>query len=131
RSRGAVAAARAELDAARAEEAKAERNLRLDLTQAYLGAKEAHERMEVTRKSLESAREALRITREQYEQGAADVALLLQAQVGVTAMRTRAVAAEYDTSPRGRTSTGRWGSWWGGISMDQRRTEHEQARFAD
>ncbi|HRZ12332.1 MAG TPA: TolC family protein [Kiritimatiellia bacterium] len=96
RSRGAVAAARAELDAARAEEAKAERNLRLDLTQAYLGAKEAHERMEVTRKSLESAREALRITREQYEQGAADVALLLQAQVGVTAMRTRAVAAEYD-----------------------------------
>ncbi len=96
RSRGAVAAARAELEAARAEETKAEQNLRLDLTQAYLGAKEAHERLEVTRKSLESAREALRITREQYEQGAADVALLLQAQVGVTAMRTRAVAAEYD-----------------------------------
>jgi outer membrane protein len=96
RARGAVAGARADLEAARAEETRAIQNLRLDLTQAYLGAREAHERMEVTRKSLESASEALRITREQYEQGAADVAILLQAQVGVTAMRTRSVAAEYD-----------------------------------
>ncbi len=71
-------------------------NLQLDLQQAFLGAREAWERLNVTRKSLETAEEAQRIVREQYEQGAADIALLLQTQVGVTAMQTRSIAARYD-----------------------------------
>lgn len=96
RTRAAVQAARNELDAARADEEDARLKLRLDLQQAFLGAREAWERLGVTRKSLETAREARRIVQEQYEQGAADIAILLQTQVGVTAMQTRHVAAQYD-----------------------------------
>ena len=96
RSRGAVAQARADYEAARADEQKAANNLKLDLKQAFLGVQDAWERLDVTRKSLESAEEALRITQEQYQQGAADLTLLLTAQVGRTAMRTRNVAAQYD-----------------------------------
>ena len=96
RTRAAVQAARAELEAARADEEKARLNLRLDLQQAFLGTKEAWERLEVTRKSLETAEEARRIVQEQYQQGAADIAILLQTQVGVTAMQTRNAAVQYD-----------------------------------
>lgn len=96
RTRAAVQAAQAELDAARADEAQARLNLQLDLQQAFLRLHEAYERLEVTRKSLETSQEALRIVREQYEQGAVDIALLLQTQVGVTAMQSRSVAAHYD-----------------------------------
>ena len=96
RTRAAVRAARADLAAARADEEKARLNLRLDLQQAFLGTKEAWERLEVTRKSLETAEEARRIVQEQYQQGAADIAILLQTQVGVTAMQTRSAAAQYD-----------------------------------
>ncbi len=96
RTRNARAAARAEYRAAEADARKTRDQLRLDLTRAHLNLKEAQQRLEVTRKNLESAREALRITREMYEQGAADIALLLQAQVGVTAMLTRNIAAQYD-----------------------------------
>ncbi len=96
RTRAGVQAAQAELDAAQADEQQARLNLRLDLQQAFLGAQEAWERLNVVRKSLETAKEAQRIIQEQYQQGAADISLLLQTQVGVTAMQTRSVAAQYD-----------------------------------
>lgn len=96
RTRGAIQQARADYEAAKADEQKAVNNLRLDLTQAFLGVRDAWERLDVTRKSVESAEEALRITQEQYQQGAADITILLTAQVGRTAMRTRNVAAQYD-----------------------------------
>ena len=96
RTRGARAAARAEYRAAEAEARKTRDQLRLDLARARLNLREAQQRLGVTEKNLESAREALRITREQYEQGAADMSVLLQAQVGVTAMQTRFIAATYD-----------------------------------
>ena len=96
RTRAAVQAAQAELEAAQADEQKARLNLKLDLQQAFLGTREAWERLEVVRKSLETAQEAQRIVQEQYQQGAADIAILLQTQVGVTAMQTRSAAAQYD-----------------------------------
>ncbi|MDZ4200203.1 MAG: TolC family protein [Kiritimatiellia bacterium] len=96
RTGGAVQAARAEMEAARAEEEQARLMLQLDLKQAFFGVRSAWERLGVTRRSLENATEAQRIIREQYEQGAADISLLLQTQVGVTAMQTRHVAAQYD-----------------------------------
>ena len=96
RTRASVQAAQAELAAANADVEKARLNLRLDLQQAFLGSQEAWERLGVVRKSLETAKEALRIVQEQYQQGAADVSILLQTQVGVTAMQTRSVAAQYD-----------------------------------
>jgi outer membrane protein len=96
RTRSKVASATADLNGARANEEKARLNLKLDLTQAYLGTQDAWQRLEVMSRSVESATEAQRIIREQYEQGAADISILLQTQVGVTAMQTRSVAAEYD-----------------------------------
>jgi outer membrane protein len=87
---------RAEWQAAKHEEQKVYNNLRLDLHQAYLKSVEAWQRVQVARKSVESAEEALRITSEQYKGGVADITILLTAQVGLTAQKTRDVAAYYD-----------------------------------
>ena len=87
---------RAEWQAAKYEEQKVYNDLRLDLHQAYLKSIEAWQRLQVTRKSVESAEEALRITSEQYKGGVADITILLTAQVGLTAQKTRDVAAYYD-----------------------------------
>ena len=96
RQTAAAAEAKARAAAAKAAERKALNNLRLDLKQAQLETREAWERQEVTRQSVASAEEALRITRERYRQGAADVTELLTAQVGLTATRSRNTAAHYD-----------------------------------
>jgi len=88
--------AKAQARAAEAEVAKAANNLALDLTAASIQAGEAWERLEVARKSIANAEEALRITRERYQQGAANLPELLTAQVGLTGTRTRNVAARYD-----------------------------------
>lgn len=90
------AQAMAEWEAAKDGVAAARNNLRLDWMQANLSARDAYERMGVARKSLESADEALRITRQQYEKGSADITMLLTAQVGLTATQTRYVAARYE-----------------------------------
>ena len=92
----AVAGASARQRAAEAEAEKAASNLRLDLTSASIQAGEAWERLDVARKSIESAEEALRITQQRYEQGAADLPQLLTAHTGLTGTRTRNVAAMYD-----------------------------------
>jgi outer membrane protein TolC len=96
RRRAAVAGAEAGERAAREEVQKAVNTLKLDLTTASLLAGEAWDRLEVARKSIENAEEALRITREKYRQGAADIPELLTAQVGLAGTRTRNVAALYD-----------------------------------
>jgi outer membrane protein TolC len=88
--------AKANYEAAKAQERKARDNLKLDLTQAQLAIKEAWERLDVASRSVASAEESLRITRERYQQGAADITEFLTAQVGLTATRTRNVAAYYD-----------------------------------
>ena len=92
----AVAQARAELEAARSDFDRAAAEVRLDIRHAELSLDEARERLEVARKSVESAREAVRITRERYRQGAADITVLLTAELGLTATETRRVAAHYD-----------------------------------
>ncbi len=89
-------AARAEWQTAKNETLKARNDLQLDLHQAYLKAMDAWERLEVSEKSIESASEALRITAELYKQGVAEISELLTAQVGLTAQKTRSVAAYYD-----------------------------------
>jgi len=88
--------AKAEWQATKHEEQKVYNNIRLDLHQAYLTSTEAWQRLQVTEKSVESAEEAFRITSEQYKGGAAEITILLTAQVGLTAQKTRNVAAYYD-----------------------------------
>ncbi len=89
-------AARAEWQTAQKEILKTRNDLRLDLYQAYLKAMDAWERLEVSEKSIQSASEALRITSEMYKQGVAEITELLTAQVGLTAQKTRSVAAYYE-----------------------------------
>jgi outer membrane protein TolC len=96
RREAAVTGAEARERAARAEVQKAVNALKLDLATASLQAGEAWDRLEVARKSIENAEEALRITREKYRLGAADIPELLTAQVGLAGTRTRNVAALYD-----------------------------------
>jgi len=96
RNRAGVARAVAAEAEARAEAEKLRQALMLDLTQSRLGEQESRERLEVAAKTLASAGEALRITQERYQQGVAMITELLTAQVGLTATRTRQVAAQYD-----------------------------------
>ncbi len=96
RTRSAVAGARAALRAAQAMSEKVRNQLKLDLKQATLREEESWERMAVVEKSVQSAEEALRITRERYQQGAADITELMTVQVGCTGTRTRRLAAYYD-----------------------------------
>ncbi|MEI7881720.1 MAG: TolC family protein [bacterium] len=96
RNRAGVTKARAAAAEIQAEAEKLRQTLELDLTQARLNEQEARERLEVAAKSQTSAEEALRITQERYQQGAAVITELLTAQIGLTATRTRQVAAQYD-----------------------------------
>jgi len=70
--------------------------LRFDLQRAHLNSLEAWSRIDVAAKSLASANEVHRITRERYEEGSADITELMSAQTGQTASRTRDVAARFD-----------------------------------
>jgi outer membrane protein TolC len=96
RNSSAARKAEAEWRAARQDEEKVRNNLMQDLKTARIKAAESWQRLETIRKSVESASESLRITQVRYREGVAGITDLLTAQVGLTAMRTRSVAAIYD-----------------------------------
>jgi len=96
RTRSAIKEARAQADAAQADQEKVFNQLKLDLIQAGLEVKEAGERAIVTRKGIISAERALQMTRDRYQNGAAVVVDLVMAQAGLTAMRARDTVAYYD-----------------------------------
>jgi outer membrane protein TolC len=95
RRSAAVHQARAQRDAAAAEARRARDGVLLEQRQAYLQARDARERLGVASKSVEAAEEGLRITRARYEQGAAAVAELVDAEVALAAVRSRGVVARY------------------------------------
>ncbi|MCX7819942.1 MAG: TolC family protein [Kiritimatiellae bacterium] len=96
RRRGAVEEAAAEVRAADAEARRTMDQLRFELRQAVIRAREAAERLKVVTRAASAADEALRIARARYEQGAADLAELLNAEVAQASIRSRHVAALYD-----------------------------------
>ncbi|MBU4458957.1 MAG: TolC family protein [Verrucomicrobia bacterium] len=96
RRSAAIREAEASLAAAEADARRARDGVKLDQRQARLQAREARERWTLMAKSVESADEALRMTKARYEQGAADVPELLNAELGLAAVRSRRVAAVYD-----------------------------------
>ena len=96
RTRSAIKEARAQADAALADQEKVFSQLKLDLIQAGIEVKEAGERAAVTRKGVISAERALQITRDRYQNGAAVVVDLIMAQTGLTTLRARNTAAHYD-----------------------------------
>lgn len=88
--------ARQLLQAAEAGREHVRRELAFDLRQATLTLEEAWARLQVTSKAIGSAEEALRITRAQYTEGAAEISVLLVAELGLTETRMRDTAAMYD-----------------------------------
>ncbi|MFZ0613923.1 MAG: TolC family protein [Desulfobacterales bacterium] len=96
RNSGATRKAEAEWRAARQEEERVRNALKQDLQSAQIQASESWQRLETIRKSVENAAESLRITQVRYREGVAGITDLLTAQLGLTAMRSRNVAALYD-----------------------------------
>jgi outer membrane protein TolC len=96
RNSSAIQNAKAKWNAAKQKELKVSIDLKLDLKRAQIQSVESWQRLGVVRKSLESAQESLRITRVRYREGVANLTDLLTAQVGLTATRTRKIAAYYD-----------------------------------
>ncbi|HAS84394.1 MAG TPA: hypothetical protein DCS43_17430 [Verrucomicrobia bacterium] len=84
------------LSAAEAEQARMLSFLGLELKQARLSVEEAEARLQVTSRAVLSAGEALRITREQYKEGAVEISVLLMAESGLTEMRMRDTMAIYE-----------------------------------
>jgi outer membrane protein len=93
----AVAEARARLREAAAEERAAHDGVRLDIARADAEAREARARYAVASKAEESADESLRITRERYERGGADISELLNAETALLSARIRRETARYET----------------------------------
>ena len=96
RTRAGLARASAALISAQAQADKLRTMLALDVTRSRLKEREARERLEIAAKGIAVAEEALRITRERYVQGVAEVTDLITVQTGLTAMKARQVAAHYD-----------------------------------
>ncbi|MGB8426125.1 MAG: TolC family protein [Desulfobacterales bacterium] len=96
RRSGATRKAEAEWQTARQEEEGTRNVIKQDLQSARIQASESWQRLETIRKSVESAAESLRITQVRYREGVAGITDLLTAQLGLTAMRSRSVAALYD-----------------------------------
>ncbi len=93
---GAVAEARARRMEAEAQERALSQAVRLDIAQADAEARDARARYDVSGKGLESADEALRITRERYQQGSADISELLNAETALASARLRREGARYE-----------------------------------
>ncbi len=96
RSSSTARRAEAEWRAAQKDEEMVRNRLKQELQSARIQAAESWQRLETIRKSVESALESLRITQVRYREGVAGITDLLTAQVGLSALRTRRVAAVYD-----------------------------------
>lgn len=93
---GRIAETEAHFKAAEADFENVRHALALDIQQASLSVQEAWSRLQVTSKAMGSAKEALRITHAQYKEGAAEISILLVAELGLTETRMRNTAARYD-----------------------------------
>jgi outer membrane protein len=91
-----VAKARADLRQAVEAERKALLGVETEVTGARLSLAEAKERLAVSGKAEEQAKEALSLIRARYESGAATITEYLDAEVALTGARVRNVAARFD-----------------------------------
>lgn len=74
---------------------QAQRNARLELSSLLLELQNRHERLEVARRNLESAREATRIARLRYSNGLSTNVELLDSEAALTAAQRDQAAAHY------------------------------------
>ena len=84
------------LKRARAEEQRTDSTVRMQVRRAYAGLRAAVQRIEVAKASVAEAEESLRITRNRYEAGFANITDLLRNETAVLQSRTRYLAAIHD-----------------------------------
>jgi outer membrane protein len=90
--------AKANLEGAREEDRKLRLALDLELEQARIALREAKERLAVTEKSVDQARESAELIRSRFDQGLAISTQLVNAETALTAARVRRADAESDRS---------------------------------
>lgn len=95
-TRGKVAEARANMDAAREELRRTELALQLEAKEAQLNLQEARARLETSGRAVSQAEESVQITKERYGNGLALLTQLLDAETALTSARQRRAAAEAD-----------------------------------
>lgn len=95
-NRARISEARASLEAARAQQRQAEQGVRLEVFKAWADAKAAEERLAVAAAAVAQAEESLRITKNRFENGLANVTDLLRNETALLDARTRRLAAVHD-----------------------------------
>ncbi len=95
-TRGKVREARANLESARQEERKLHLALDLEVEQARLDLQTADERLAVTGKVVDQAKESAQLTRARFEQGLALSTQLIDSETALVAARVRRAEAEAD-----------------------------------
>jgi outer membrane protein TolC len=91
-----ISQAAANLAVLKASEMQTMRNIELDVQQAWLFLKEAMERLDVTKKTLEQAEEDMRVSEGRYKEGMGNILEVIDAQTALTQARTNNVVALYD-----------------------------------
>ena len=91
-----ISAAKAELRSAQEEERRARLAVSLEAEQARLNLEDAQRRLAVTEKAIAAAAESAMLTRARYEQGAALVTQLMDAESALVSARVSRAQAEAD-----------------------------------
>jgi outer membrane protein TolC len=91
-----VAQARSDLRSAQAGREQLRQGIALDVRQAYLSVREAQARLEATAKSVEEAREAVRLAEARYAAGVGTSVEVTDAVAAFTGASTNNVTAIYD-----------------------------------
>lgn len=85
----------------KATETQTTRSIELDVQQAWLSLKEAMERLDVTKKTLEQAEEDMRVSEGRYKEGLGNILEVSDAQTALTQAKTNNVVALYDIANTG------------------------------
>lgn len=93
--------AAANLAGLKATETQTTRSIELDVQQAWLSLKEAMERFDVTKKTLEQAEEDMRVSEGRYKEGLGNILEVIDAQTALTQAKTNSVVALYDIASAG------------------------------
>ena len=95
-TRSKVGQAVANRNVVKASETLAMRAVELEVEQAWLGLKEAHERQTVATKALEQATEDMRVSEGRYQEGIGAILEVIDAQTALTQTKTNQVVAAFD-----------------------------------
>lgn len=95
-TRSKVGQAMANRSIVKASETLAMRAVELEVEQAWLGMKEAHERQAVTVKALEQATEDMSVSEGRYQEGMGVILEVIDAQTALTQAKTNQVVAAFD-----------------------------------